>query len=316
VSLDRLASGPPLAVTALATPFDGPAVDETALELLVSSQISAGVRGLLVGSHLAGEAAALRLAEGRRVLDLCVEASAGRAAVIADASSNATATAIGLARRAREAGADAVLVTTPWYNRPSQEGLYLHYRAIAEAAELPVILDNAPDRTGVDILEPTLERLAALPNLIGLKESSPDVARVSSARRVCGPDFRVFSGHDGVALGFMAHGAHGVVSLAANVAPHAVTAMCTACAAGDWAEALLWQDRLYELHRLLSLAPPPSAVKRVLHLMGICRPDVRLPMTECPEGVAFAALAAIQDEPLFRKAGSPPEPRRPAPAAH
>src|SRR5690348_1271784 len=203
---------------ALVTPFRDGAVDEGAFVALVERQIKGGVHGLVpVGTT--GETSTLSHDEHRRVVELCVKTAAGRVPVVAGAGSNATAEAIELTRHAKAVGADAALVVTPYYNRPSQEGLYAHYRAINDAVQLPVLVYNVPSRTSVDISNETLARLAKLPNIVGVKDATGDLVRASFQRLWCGEDWVMLSGDDGSALGYLAHGGHGCISVTSNVAP-------------------------------------------------------------------------------------------------
>ena len=213
----------------------------------------------LVPVGTTGETSTLSHEEHRRVVSLCVEMAAGRVPVIAGAGSNATAEAIELARHAKAAGADAALVVTPYYNRPSQEGLFRHYAAINDAVDLPVFVYNVPSRTSVDIANDTLARLAKLPNIVGVKDATGDMPRASLQRRACGPDWVMLSGDDPSALGYMAHGGHGCISVTANVAPAACAAFFNACLAGDWTGALALQDRLVRLHKALFIDASPGA---------------------------------------------------------
>ncbi len=277
---------------ALVTPFVGGEVDEDAFVKLVERQIAAGVHGLVpVGTT--GETATLSHDEHRRVVASCVKITAGRVPVIAGAGSNSTAEAIELVAHAKAAGAQAALVVTPYYNRPSQEGLYHHYRAINEAVDLPVLIYNVPSRTSVDIANETLARLAVLPNIVGVKDATGDLARASLQRLTCGPDWVMLSGDDPTALGYMAHGGHGCVSVTANVAPAACAALFDACAAGDWSAALALQDKLVRLHKALFLDASPAPTKFALAHLGLCAPDVRLPITPCAEAVKAEIIAAM-----------------------
>jgi 4-hydroxy-tetrahydrodipicolinate synthase len=279
-------------ITALVTPFAGGQVDETAFAALVERQIEAGAHGLVpVGTT--GETATLSHREHRRVVELCVQVAAGRVPVIAGAGSNATDEAISLVRHAKDAGAQAALVVTPYYNRPSQEGLYRHYEAINAAVDLPVLVYNVPSRTSVDIANETLGRLAALPNIIGVKDATGDIARASQQRRLCGEDWVMLSGDDPSALGYMAHGGHGCISVTANVAPGACAAFFNACMAGEWTEALSWQDKLIGLHKALFLDASPAPTKFALAHLGLCAPDCRLPIAPCAEGVKKDILNAM-----------------------
>lgn len=281
------------AITALVTPFRDGAVDEPAFVALVERQIAAGIHGLVpVGTT--GETATLSHEEHRRVVELCVETVAGRVRVIAGAGSNATAEAIDLVRHAKTVGADGALVVTPYYNRPSQDGLYAHYAAINDAVELPVLVYNVPSRTGVDIAQETLERLAHLPNIVGIKDATGDLARASSQRQSCGQGWILLSGDDPSALGYLAHGGHGCISVTANVAPEAVAALHRAALAGDWVAARTWQDRLIALHRALFFDASPAPTKFALAQLGHCQEDVRLPLVPCAEAVRPRVLAAMR----------------------
>jgi 4-hydroxy-tetrahydrodipicolinate synthase len=280
--------------TALVTPFRNGAIDEAAFAALVERQIAAGVHGLVpVGTT--GESATLSHDEHRRVVSLTVEVAAGRVPVIAGAGSFATAEAIGLAGHAKSAGAQGALVVTPYYNRPSQEGLYLHFRAIAEAVDLPLIVYNVPSRTSVDIANDTLARLAKLPRVIGIKDATGDMGRASQQRRDCGPDWGMLSGDDPSALGYMAHGGHGCISVTANVAPGACARFYEACLAGRWTEALELQDRLIRLHKALFLDASPAPTKFALAHLGLIAEEARLPIAPCAEAVKAEILAAMAE---------------------
>ncbi|MGZ6040179.1 MAG: 4-hydroxy-tetrahydrodipicolinate synthase [Phenylobacterium sp.] len=279
---------------ALITPFRDGAFDEDAFVRLVERQIAGGVHGLVpVGTT--GETATLSHDEHRRVVELCVRTAAGRVPVVAGAGSNATDEAIELVRHAKTVGADAALVVTPYYNRPSQEGLYAHYAAINEAVQLPVLVYNVPGRTSVDISNETLARLAKLPNIVGIKDATGDLARASFQRLQCGEDWVMLSGNDDSALGYMAHGGHGCISVTANVAPEQVSAFYNDCLAGQWQGALYGQDRLIRLHKALFLDASPSPAKFALAHLGLCAEDVRLPIVPCAEGVRAEILAAMRD---------------------
>jgi 4-hydroxy-tetrahydrodipicolinate synthase len=278
--------------TALVTPFRDGAVDEAAFVALVERQIAGGVHGLVpVGTT--GETATLSHDEHRKVVSLCVETARGRVPVIAGAGSNSTAEAIELAGHAKAAGAQGALVVTPYYNRPSQEGLFAHYAAIAAAVDLPVVVYNVPSRTGVDIANATLERLAVLPNIVGIKDATGDIARASQQRRMRGGDWILLSGDDPSALGYMAHGGHGCISVTSNVAPTASAAFYDACLTGDWTAALALQDRLIDLHKALFLDASPAPTKFALAHLGLISEECRLPITPCAEGVKSDILAAM-----------------------
>jgi 4-hydroxy-tetrahydrodipicolinate synthase len=266
--------------TALVTPFRDGALDEQALAALIGTT---------------GESATLNHDEQRRVIALTVEVAAGRVPVIAGAGSYATAEAIVLAGQAREAGADAALVVTPYYNRPSQEGLFRHYRAIASAVALPIVAYNVPARTGVDISNETLARLASLQGVVGVKDATGDLSRPSLQRRLCGEGWGLLSGDDPSALGYMAHGGHGCISVTANVAPDACARFFNACLAGDWSDALHLQDRLIRLHKALFLDASPAPTKFVLAHLGLMAEDSRLPIAPCAEDVRAEVIAALEE---------------------
>ncbi|HEV2531155.1 4-hydroxy-tetrahydrodipicolinate synthase [Phenylobacterium sp.] len=283
---------------ALVTPFRDGEVDEDAFVRLVERQIAGGVHGLVpVGTT--GETATLSHDEHRAVVELCVKTAAGRVPVIAGAGSNATDEAIELVRHAKTVGADAALVVTPYYNRPSQEGLYAHYRAINDAVQLPVIIYNVPGRTSVDISNDTLARLAKLPNMVGVKDATGDLARASFQRLMCGEDWVMLSGDDPSALGYMAHGGHGCISVTANVAPELCAAFYNDALAGQWQGALYGQDRLIRLHRALFTDASPSPTKFALAHLGLCAEDARLPIVACSEAARAEVLAAMRDAGLI-----------------
>src|SRR5579863_4521877 len=217
--------------TALVTPFRDGAIDETAFGALVERQIAGGVHGLVpVGTT--GESPTLSHEEHRRVVRLCVETSGGRVPVIAGAGSNSTAESIELAQHAKEVGADAALVVTGYYNRPNQEGIYRHFEALNEAVDLPILAYNIPSRAVVDINDETMRRLSRLPNVVGVKDATGDIGRVSLQRLACGEGWIMLSGNDDSALGYMAHGGHGCISVTANVAPAQCAAFYNAALRG------------------------------------------------------------------------------------
>lgn len=279
---------------ALVTPFRDGAVDEAAFVALVERQIAGGVHGLVpVGTT--GETSTLSHDEHRRVVELCVATTGGRVPVIAGAGSNSTEEAIELVRHAKTVGADAALVVTPYYNRPSQEGLYAHYAAINEAVQLPVLVYNVPSRCSVDISNETLARLAKLPNIVGIKDATGDLPRASQQRLMCGPEWVMLSGDDPSALGYMAHGGHGCISVTSNVAPDLCATFFNAIFNDDWKTALYWQDRLVNLHKALFVDASPSPTKFALAHLGLCQEDVRLPIVPCSEGARAVVLAAMRE---------------------
>ena len=280
-------------IPALVTPFGEEGVDEAAFVRLIERQIAAGVHGLSpVGTT--GETATLTHDEHKRVVELCVSTAAGRLPVIAGCGSNSTVEAIDFLRHAKTVGADAALVVAPYYNRPSQEGLYAHFAALNAAVQLPVILYNVPSRTSCDLSNETVAKLSRLPNMVGIKDATGDLARASLMRLECGPEFVMLSGDDPTMLGYLAHGGHGCISVTANVAPAACVAAYEAAARGDFAEALVWQDRLIRLHKALFLDASPAPTKFALARLGLCREDVRLPLTPCAEAIRPAVLVAMQ----------------------
>ena len=279
---------------ALVTPFRDGAVDEEAFIRLVERQITGGVHGLVpVGTT--GETSTLSHEEHRRVVEICVSVAGGRLPVIAGAGSNSTDEAIELVRHAKTIGADAALVVTPYYNRPSQEGLYAHYKAINDAVELPVLVYNVPSRTSVDIANETLARLAELPNIVGVKDATGDLPRASLQRLMCGEDWVMLSGDDPSALGYMAHGGHGCISVTSNVAPEQTSAFYNLVLRGDWAAALVQQDRLIRLHRALFTDASPAPTKFALAQLGLSTDDVRLPLVKASEASRAEVLAAMRD---------------------
>lgn len=272
-------------ITALITPLRDGKVDEAAFRTLLERQIAAGVHGV-VPMGTTGESASLHLDEHKRVVELCVEVAAGRVRVIAGAGSSATDKSIELVRHAKTVGADGALVVTPYYNRPSQAGMAAHFEAIAEAVQLPVLLYNVPGRTGVDLANETVARLAAHPNIVGIKDATGDLARVSWMRaNIRDQQFDLISGDDPSYLGYHAQGGVGVISVTSNVAPEAMVALHEAAAAGDYAAARDWQDRLIGLHKGLFLDNSPSPTKYALARLGLCTEEVRLPLAPTADAV-------------------------------
>ena len=264
-------------ITALVTPFKNGAVDEKAFRDLVDWQIGEGTNGLVpVGTT--GESPTLSHEEHRRVVQWCVEQARGRVPVIAGAGSNCTAEAIDFSRYAEEVGANAVLIVTPYYNKPTQEGLYQHYKAINDAIGIPIIIYNIPARSVIDMSIDTMKRLFELKNIAGVKDATANVVRVSQQRAALGPDFNQLSGEDASAIGFMAHGGHGCISVTSNVAPRLCAEFQGACLKGDYATALKLQDKLLPLHINLFIETNPAPAKYALSLLGKCADTVRLPL--------------------------------------
>lgn len=270
-------------ITALITPFTGGEVDAEAFQAIVEWQIGEGTHGLVpVGTT--GESPTLSHDEHKRVVELCVEAAGGRVPVIAGAGSNNTAEAIDFSRHAKKAGADAILIVTPYYNKPSQEGLYQHFKAVHDAADLPLVIYNIPGRSVVDMSVETMARLSRdCENIVGVKDATANLARVSLQRQACGKDFIQLSGEDPTALGFMAHGGVGCISVTSNVAPRLCAEFQEACLAGDFAKALGYQDRLMPLHRALFLETSPAPTKYAVSLLERCEAEARLPIVPVTE---------------------------------
>jgi 4-hydroxy-tetrahydrodipicolinate synthase len=263
--------------TALVTPFKNGAVDEKTFRDLVDWQISEGTSGLVpVGTT--GESPTLSHDEHKQVVTWCVEQAGGRVPVVAGAGSNSTAEAIDFSRHAEQAGANAVLIVTPYYNKPTQEGLYQHYKAINDAIGIPIIIYNIPARSVIDMAVDTMKRLFELKNIAGVKDATANVVRVSQQRAAMGPDFNQLSGEDASAIGFMAHGGHGCISVTSNVAPRLCAEFQSACLKGDYAAALRLQDKLLPLHTHLFCETNPSPAKYALSLLGKCPEAVRLPL--------------------------------------
>ncbi|MEM1049475.1 MAG: 4-hydroxy-tetrahydrodipicolinate synthase [Pseudomonadota bacterium] len=270
-------------ITALVTPMRNGSLDEAALRDFVEWQISEGSHGLVpVGTT--GESPTLTHAEHKRVVDICIEVAAKRVPVIAGAGSNNTVEAIDFATHAEASGADGLLIVTPYYNKPSQRGLYEHFKKIADAVSLPIIIYNIPPRSVVDMSVETMARLYNdCENIVGVKDATANILRVSQQREAMGPEFNQLSGEDATALGLMAHGGHGCISVTANVAPRLCAEFQTACLAGDYGKALSYQDRLMPLHRALFLEPNPAGSKYALSVLGKMQPDLRLPMVPVAE---------------------------------
>lgn len=284
-------------ITALITPLRDGKVDEAAFTQLLERQIAAGIHGV-VPMGTTGESASLHTDEHKRVVELCVQVAAGRIRVIAGSGSSATDEAIELAQFAKAVGADGALVVTPYYNRPSQEGLALHYEAMADAVQLPLVLYNVPSRTGVDMCNETVARLAAHPNIVAIKDATGDMSRISWMRANIGGQFDLISGDDHSCLGYHAHGGVGVISVTANVAPEAMVALYEAAMAGDYATARDWQDRLIGLHKAMFLDNSPAPAKYALSRLQLCSEEVRLPLSVTCEEARPAIDRAMADAGL------------------
>ncbi len=270
-------------IVALVTPMhDDGSVDDAALQALVDWHCAQGTTAI-VSVGTTGESATLDEVEHCALIRRTVEMAAGRIPVIAGTGANSTTEAIRLTRCARESGADACLLVTPYYNKPTQEGLYLHHRAVADAVDIPQILYNVPSRTACDMLPETVARLAAHEHIIGIKEATGDLGRLRAIQCLCGDEFLFLSGDDATAMASMLEGGHGVISVTANVMPSEMQSMCIAAVAGNGDEARHFDDRLQPLHRDLFLEANPIPVKWALHEMGRIGTGIRLPLTPLSE---------------------------------
>ena len=279
-------------ITALVTPFEDGSFDETRFRALVDWQIVSGTHGLVpVGTT--GESPTLSHEEHRKVITACISEAKGRVPVIAGAGSNNTQEAIELARFAEQAGADGLLVVTPYYNKPSQEGLYRHFKAVNDAVGIPIIIYNIPPRSIVDMAIDTMKRLYELKNIAGVKDATGNLARTALQRQALGPDFIQLSGEDMTALGVMVHGGHGCISVTSNVAPKLCSQMQEACLAGDFAAALKVQDQLTPLHAALFVEPNPAGPKYALSALGKISGEIRLPMLAASESAQTVIKAAM-----------------------
>ncbi|MBL8790092.1 MAG: 4-hydroxy-tetrahydrodipicolinate synthase [Rhizobiales bacterium] len=278
---------------ALITPLKDGAVDEAAYRKFVAWQIKEGSHGLVpVGTT--GESPTVTPEEHKRLIEICVEEARGKVPVIAGAGSNNTAEAIEYAAHAKKAGADAALIVVPYYNKPTQEGIYQHYRAIAKAVDIPIFVYNVPGRTVANCSVETLDRLAKdCPNIVGTKDASADLTRPSRQRLMTGEKFIQLSGEDGTALGFNAHGGVGCISVTANVAPRLCSELQEATLKGDYRKAIAIQDRLMPLHHALFVETNPGPIKYAVSLLGHCTPEARLPMVPVSDSTKDMVRSAM-----------------------
>ncbi|MBW7945016.1 MAG: 4-hydroxy-tetrahydrodipicolinate synthase [Sphingomonadaceae bacterium] len=279
-------------IPALVTPFRDGAVDFATFEAFVDWQIAEGSTGL-VPCGTTGESATMTIDEHNAVIAACIKAANGCVPVIAGCGSNDTACAVSHVRHAEKAGADAALVVSPYYNKPNQEGLYQHFKTVAEATGLPIILYNIPGRSVVDIAPATMKRLSEIPNIVGVKDATGVLQRISEQRLSCGADFIQLSGNDDMTLGIMASGGHGCISVTANVAPRLCADFQTACLEKRWDDALALQDRLYPLHAGLFSDASPGPAKYALSKLGKLREELRLPMVPAGEAARRIVDAAM-----------------------
>ncbi|QDY69897.1 4-hydroxy-tetrahydrodipicolinate synthase [Qingshengfaniella alkalisoli] len=283
---------------ALITPFSNGEVDFDKLKQLVEWHIREGSDGLVpVGTT--GESPTLTHAEHEEVVEVVVKTAAGRIPVVAGAGSNSTREGIRLIRHAEKVGADAALVVTPYYNKPTQDGLIAHFTALHDACDLPIIIYNIPGRSVIDMTPATMAVLSKLPRIIGVKDATGDLARVSQQRAACGADFIQLSGEDATALGFNAHGGVGCISVTANVAPSLCAEFQRATLSGDYAGALTLQDRLMPLHEAIFIEPGVTGAKYAMSRLGHCTEEVRLPLTGLTDGTKGKIDAALRHAGLL-----------------
>ncbi len=287
------------AIVAIVTPFKNGTVDEEALRNLIEEQIAAGTDGI-APCGTTGESTTLSHGEHDRVIEITIDAVKKRVPVIAGTGSNSTTEAIRLTRHAWEAGADAALMVCPYYNRPTQEGLYQHYRKIAEEVPIPIIIYNIQSRTGVNLLPETLARLATIPNIVGVKEASGSLKQMSDVIHLCGPDFAVLSGDDIFTLGLLALGGKGVISVISNVAPADMAALVDAFAAGNLQKARALHYRMSPLIDALFIETNPIPVKAALAMMGKVEYELRLPLCKMTEKNEATLRAAMKTYGLIR----------------
>jgi 4-hydroxy-tetrahydrodipicolinate synthase len=279
-------------LTALITPFNQDTVDVAALRSLVEFQIREGTAGL-VPCGTTGETATMTQAEQDLVISTVVEQTNSRIPVIAGTGSNSTKTTIERTRRAAELGADAALIVTPYYNKPTQSGLFAHFAAIADATDLPIVLYNVPGRTSVNMLPETVVRLAEIPTIIGIKEASGVLDQASQIALEAPTDFTILSGDDSLTLPIMGVGGRGVISVVSNIAPGAVAELTTACLTGDYAIARQLHLALFDLCRAMFVETNPVPVKTAASILGLCREDVRLPLAPLSESSRHRVTSAL-----------------------
>ena len=285
-------------IVALITPFSDGAVDEQAIRKLVDWHVEQGTHGI-VPCGTTGESPTLSHDEHNQVVEIVIDQVDGRLPVVAGAGSNSTQEAIELSEHAEAIGADAVLHVAGYYNKPNQEGLYQHFKAINDAVDIPIIVYNIPPRAVVDISVETMARLAALPNVVGVKDATADLARPSREQMAIDDEWCQLSGEDGTALAYMAHGGDGCISVTANVAPRLCSEFQEACMGGDFKTALEYQHRLMPLHVALFLEPSPGPVKHAAGELGLCSSEVRLPLVAPTDGTKDKVRGALRHAGLL-----------------
>jgi len=287
-------------IVAIVTPFKKGKIDEKAFGDLIDFHLRSGTHGI-VPCGTTGESATLSHEEHKRVVEMAVKMAAGRIPVIAGTGSNSTEEAIAFTRHAKSVGADGALLITPYYNKPTQEGLYQHYKAIAKAVDLPLVLYNIPGRTGVNMLPPTVARLMEFDNIIGIKEGTGSLQQISDLVHLCGERIVILSGDDFTALPTMAVGGKGVISVTANIAPADMAQMIEAAERGDYGRAKKLHDQLYPLHQVMFVETNPIPVKAALALMGKCTDEVRLPLWRMSDENLKKLKAAMKRYGLLKK---------------
>lgn len=297
-------------MVAIVTPFLDDALDEAALKRLIDLHVESGTSAI-VPCGTTGESATLSFEEHERVIELAVQAARGRVPVIAGTGSNSTREAVRLTRHAKDAGADGALLIAPYYNRPTQQGLYLHFKAVAEAVDLPLVLYNIQSRTAVNIEPETFARLAGLRNIVGVKEASGSLEQMSRIRALTNGKLALLAGDDALTLPVLAIGGTGVISVAANIVPRNVAAMVAAFQGGRREEALQWHERLLPLVKALFLETNPIPIKTAMGMLGMIRPELRLPLCPMSEANLARLKLALENYGLFKSATGD---RRPATA--
>lgn len=287
-------------IVAIVTPFRKGKIDEKAFGELIDFHLRSGTHGI-VPCGTTGESATLSHEEHKRVVELAVKMAGGRIPVIAGTGSNSTEEAIAFTRHAKAAGAAGALLITPYYNKPTQEGLYQHYKAVAKAVDLPLVLYNIPGRTGVNMLPATVARLMEFDNIIGIKEGTGSLQQISDLVQLCGERLVILSGDDFTALPTMAVGGKGVISVTANIAPADMAQMIEAAARGDYGRARKLHDQLYPLHQVMFVETNPIPVKAALALMGKCADEVRLPLWHMSDENLKKLKAALKRYGLLKK---------------
>ncbi len=291
-------------MVAIVTPFKKNKVDEKAYEGLIHFHLKSGTHGI-VPCGTTGESATLTQEEHLRVIEMTVKITGGKLPVIAGTGSNCTEEAIFFTRKAKQLGAAGALLITPYYNKPTQEGLFQHYKAIARAVDIPIILYNVPLRTGVNLLPATLARLAVFDNIIGIKEATASLQQISDIIALCGNRFLIISGDDFTALPTMAVGGHGVISVTANIVPAEMAHMMNCAEKGDFNAARKWHEKIYAFHDLMFMETNPAPVKAALAMMGKCTDEVRLPLCKISDDNAEKLKKALKSYGLIKgnKAG-------------